>query len=117
MKKNNVYGQEFVGYGIVFILMTGTIMTYMGGCTEKNEKSIDSIKKDLPQGMSFTEIKSYLKRTKCEYIYDEQTKCFTAILRDVDKKAFTSQSITMIIKMDEHDKLKDLDIKVVHTGP
>lgn len=92
------------------------ICLFLIGCKDKTEKMVESIKRDLPSGTSFAEVESYLKKTKCEYSYHKETKCFTAILRDVRKTAFISQNVSIIIKMDERDKLKDLDIKVINTG-
>ena len=97
----------------VLLLLT---CLFLVGCKDKSEKTIESIKSNLPYGTSFAEAESYLKKTKCEYSYDKETKCFTAILRDVRKTAFVSQNISIIIKMDERDKLKDLDIKIINTG-
>jgi len=108
MSGTNKHYRNYITYGVIFIFAIGMIMTYMGGCKKKSNDLIESIKKDLPPGTSLAEVESYLKKTKCEYSYNEQSKCFTAVLRDVDKGIIVTGSITMTIKMDEHDKLKDL---------
>jgi len=115
MKKRKSAIQQFLNIGVILYLIGITIF-FMGGCKDTSSDLINSIKGDLPYGASFAEVESYLQKTKCEYSFDKETKTFTAIKRDVRKKTFTSQSISIIIKMDDHEKLKDLNIKVVHTG-
>jgi len=117
MSRINKHNQKYIAYGVIFIFVIGMITTYMGGCKKKSDNLIETFKKDLPPGTSLAEVDSYLKKTKCEYSYGEQSKCFTAVLRDVDKGIIVTGSLTMTIKMDEHDKLKDLDIKMAYTGP
>lgn len=102
--------------GRVFILLTWTVMVFLCGCKDKKEQVINSIKENLPVGTPFTDVNSYLQKTNFEYSYNNETKCFTAILRDLNKKAFSSENISLVIKMDEHDKLKGIDVKMIYTG-
>ena len=84
---------------------------------DKVEKLINSIKERLPTGTSFEEVESYLKESNIELEYDDKTKCFEGIVRDVTKKAFVSTSIHILIEMDDHRKLKSLKTDLAYTGP
>ena len=84
--------------------------------SEKADKVIKLIEENLQHGTPFADVESYLKKTQVEYSYDNETKQFTGIVRDVSKKGFVSTNISVIIEMDEQGKLKDLETKIIHTG-
>jgi hypothetical protein len=119
MGKVKLSTQQFLKMKTTLIFLIGVIIIFTGGCKDKHksEKMIESIKRDLPPGTSFAEVESYLKKTKFEYSYSKETKYFKGILRYTNKHAFVFESITITIKIDENDKLTDLDAKVVYTGP
>jgi hypothetical protein len=98
----------------VLLLLTCLLLV---GCKEKSKEKINSIKSSLPPGTSVAEVESYLKKINCGYSYDSEKKRFTAILRDAGWKAVATQRILIIIKMDERDKLKDLDFMVYYKDP
>ena len=91
------------------------------GCKDDANKKVltmaKSIKKDLSVGLSIEEVKSYLDRSGIEYSYEEKTKSFTCIKRNVSSKGSVSTSLSIEIQMDEQGALKDLKVKPVYTGP
>jgi 2C-methyl-D-erythritol 2,4-cyclodiphosphate synthase len=101
-----------------FVILVGIIVPFIFSCKEsdKGEKAVSAIKENLPIGSSFAEVESYLKKANFEYSYNNETKCFTAILREVNEKGLTSESISLVIEMDEHSKLKKLDVPKIYTG-
>ncbi len=109
---------KFFKHEFIAISMIGIIISFIGGCknTKSADEMVNSIKESLPVGTSFTEIESYLKKAGFEYRYDSSEKQFRAILRDVKKDMLVSTSISLIIEMDQNDKLKKLDVKLLYTG-
>jgi hypothetical protein len=90
---------------------------FLVGCKDNSEKMEDVIKRDLPYGTSAAEVESYLKKMNCGFSYDKETKRYTSILRDDSQKKYASKRILITIKMDEQDKLKNLDFMVYYKGP
>jgi hypothetical protein len=87
---------------------------FLVGCKDKTEKAEDVIKMNLLPGASAVEVESCLKKVKCGYSYDKEKKKYTAILRDVSQEKFASKKMLIIIKMDENDKMKNLDFLVYY---
>jgi hypothetical protein len=87
---------------------------FLAGCKDKVQEKADAIKKDLVPGTSAAEVESYLNKMKCGFSYDKGTKRYTAVMRDVSPKIVVSQRLLIIIKMDENDKLKNLDFLVYY---
>jgi hypothetical protein len=106
---------KFVVIAFILLIAAGA-MVVCYNC-KGTETTIASIKLNLPIGTPYNDVEAYLKKIKSEYSYSKETKYFTAILRDVNKKAFTSQSISIVAKMNDQGKLKALDVSVVYTGP
>ena len=109
-------------HGIIFrrFVMARTITllilacVFLAGCEDKTEKTEDVIKKNLPPGTSAAKVESYLNKMKCGFSYDKETKKYTAVMRDVSSTSFASQRMLIIIKMDENDKLKNLDFLIYY---
>jgi hypothetical protein len=87
---------------------------FLAGCENKTEKTEDAITRNLPPGTSAAEVESYLNKIKCGFSYDRETKKYTAIMRKVSSAASVSQKLLIFIKMDENDKLKNLDFLVYY---
>jgi len=87
---------------------------FLVGCEDKTEKMEDLIKKNLPPGTSAAEVESYLKKMNCGFVYDKEAKRYTAVLRDVSANRFVSQRLLIIAKMDEQNKLKNLDFMIYY---
>jgi hypothetical protein len=94
---------------------------FLVGCRDKSEEKInstkDSIKSHLPIGTFSAEVESYLKKIECGFIYDKEAGRYTAVLRNVSRKIFATQNMLITIKMDEHDKVKNLDFMVYYENP
>jgi hypothetical protein len=99
---------------IVLLLLT---CLFFVGCKDKSEEKINAIKSSLPAGTSIAEVESYLKKINCGYSYGKETKRFTAVLHDVSPRTFASQRVLIVIKMDEQDKVKNLDFMVYYKNP
>jgi hypothetical protein len=87
---------------------------FLVGCEDRTEITEDEITKSLPPGTSAAEVESYLNKMKCGFVYDKETKKYTAVMRDVSSSVFVSQRLLIIIRMDENDKLKNLDFLVYY---
>jgi len=95
----------------VLLLLT---CLFLVGCEDKTEKMEDAIRKNLPTGTSVAEVESYLKKMNCGFSYDKEAKRYTAVLRDVSRNTFSTQRLLIIIKMDEQNKLKNLDFMIYY---
>jgi hypothetical protein len=87
---------------------------FLAGCENRTGKTEDAIRENLPTGTSAAEVESYLNKMRCGFSYDKETKRYTAVMRDVSSTSFASQRILIIIKMDDSNKLKDLNFLVYY---
>lgn len=87
---------------------------FLAGCEDRTEKTKDAIKKSLSPGTTAAEVESYLNKMKCGFSYEKETKKYTAAIRDVGQTIFVRQTMLVIIKMDENDKLKSLDFLIYY---
>jgi hypothetical protein len=87
---------------------------FLVGCKGKTEKAEEVIKMNLKPGVSAAEVESCLKKVNCGYSYDKEKKKYTAILRDVGLEKVAAKKMLIIIKMDENDKMKNLDFLVYY---
>jgi hypothetical protein len=90
---------------------------FLAGCKDKAQKAEDVIRMNLQPGATAAEVESCLKKLNCGYSYDKETKKYTAILRDVGLEKVAAKKMLIIIKMDESNKMKNLDFLVYYKGP
>jgi hypothetical protein len=76
----------------------------------------EKIKHDLPIGVSFESVKSYLEKSNIEYSWDEKNKAFYGIIRNVKKYGLVSENITLVIDMDNEKKIKSIKVSSILTG-
>ena len=121
MRKNTNYNENSAS--AVLIIFLSFIAFSMYSCkqnepdSEEADDLIESIKKDLFQGTTFSEVEAYLKKSNIEYSYDDEANSFTGIIRNVKQSFMVSGSISLTIKMDVDGKLESIDAKTVYTGP
>lgn len=116
----DVYNKRIKMIVLTFPLLIFITFLFSGCKDDSNEKvaiMMESIKKDLSVGLSIEEVKSYLNRSDIEYSYEDKTKSFTCIKRDISSKGPVSASLSIEIQMDGQGKLKDLNVRPVYTGP
>jgi len=121
MNKNKDYNEKHTNTLLIIFLSLIVMSAFSCKQNESDSKQandlIESIEKSLPQGTTSSEVESYLNKSNIEYSYDDETKSFIGIIRDVKQNGMVSENISLTIKMDVDGKLKSIDAKTVHTGP
>jgi hypothetical protein len=95
----------------VLLLLT---CLFLAGCEDRTERTEDTIKKNLPPGTSAAKVESYLNKIKCGFSYDKEKRKYTAVMRNISPAKVASQRLLITIKMDENNKVKNLDFLVYY---
>jgi hypothetical protein len=107
------------GMRILFlIIFLGFTLSCNKGATMPTKETVEKqMKGNLPIGTPFESVKAYLDNSKIGYDWYEKGNAFYSIIRDVKKNGPVSESIQVIIHMDNDKKVKSIEVKSVYTGP
>ena len=123
MEKNRLHKHSHIIIRSTVVLITTLALINLYGCKnhDSNSQDIESIKKVLEEklkiGTSFENVESYLKEEGIEHSYVKESKSFIAIVRNINKNNFVSESLSITVKIGDDNEVKELILKLVHTGP
>ena len=87
---------------------------FLIGCADKNDRTEEMIKKNLPPGTSAAAVESFLKKMHCGFSYDKEAKRYTAVMHNTGPRDIVSKKRLITVKMDENDKVKTADFLVYY---
>jgi hypothetical protein len=92
-------------------------------CVQGGGKAFDyntfdrDIRASLPVGSNYENVERYLQGKNISYSLVERENKVYALIPDVKKGPIVSESVQIIIALDEQKRVRSVDVKPVYTGP
>ncbi len=98
------------------------LIVFIGIACHKQEPSMKNeiearVRSALPAGTSYEAVESYFQRAGIEHSWAENGKVLHGIIRNISKRGPVSESIQVVVHMDNEKKVEKIEIKSVFTGP
>jgi hypothetical protein len=72
-------------------------------------------KKSLPQGTTAKDVEDYLHKLKIDYSFDKFTNAYYVLIKG--QQGFISKDTQIIIKLDKDQKVSEVSVAPIYTGP